>query len=290
MIRSLALLIAIAPALLAQAKTPPSMDEIAIVSHGARLNALAYHPAGPGTHPVVVFLHGFPGNERNLDLAQSVRRAGYEALYVDYRGNWGSGGTFSFAHGLEDVSAILAWVRNPANAAKYHFDTSRIAIVGHSFGGWLMLMSARREPPTTCMAAMAAWNIGWDGARLATHADERRDALDYFRSVTDSTGGPIRTSAAALIKEMSDSAASYNYLSQAAALASQPLLLVAASHDTPNEDPAMHAQLAAAIRKVGGKRVEVVNYEDDHPFSAHRSELSDTLVHWLRTTCFPPGR
>ena len=33
--------------------------------------------AGAGTHPVVVFLHGYPGNERNLDLAQAVRRAGF---------------------------------------------------------------------------------------------------------------------------------------------------------------------------------------------------------------------
>jgi len=78
----------------------PSMDELAIPSHGSRMNALVYLAAGSGPHPVVVFLHGYPGNEKNLDLAQAVRRAGFDAVYFDYRGTWGSGGTFSFGHGL----------------------------------------------------------------------------------------------------------------------------------------------------------------------------------------------
>src|SRR6478735_9135007 len=116
---------------------PASMEEIAISSDGARINGLIYLAAGAGVHPVVVFLHGYPGNERNLDLAQAVRRAGYHALYLDYRGMWGSGGTFSFANGLEDAATILAWVRTPEVAAKYHIDSRRIAVVGHSFGGWL---------------------------------------------------------------------------------------------------------------------------------------------------------
>src|SRR4029078_8367285 len=125
-----------APAL----QPPAAMAEVAIASGGARMNGVLYLAAGPGPRPVVVFLHGYPGNEKNLDLAQAVRRAGYQALYFDYRGMWGSGGTFSFAHGLEDVAAVLAWVREPANAAKYHFDVRHIAIVGHSYGGWLALL------------------------------------------------------------------------------------------------------------------------------------------------------
>jgi hypothetical protein len=36
-------------------------------------------------------LHGFPGNERNFDVAQALRRAGYAALVFHYRGSWGVG-------------------------------------------------------------------------------------------------------------------------------------------------------------------------------------------------------
>jgi pimeloyl-ACP methyl ester carboxylesterase len=257
----------------------PSMEELAIPSHGARMNALVYLAAGPGPHPVVVFLHGYPGNEKNLDLAQAVRRAGFDALYFDYRGTWGSGGTFSFAHGLEDAQTVLAWVR--ANAAKYHFDPRHIAIVGHSFGGWVALLTAPHEPPNVCVGAMAAWNIGWGGQRFPQHAGERKSNLDYF-TYTTAAGGPVHTVAADLLNEMA-SHAEWDYLKLARPLAEHPLLLVAATHDSPDEDVAMHEQLERAVRAAGGRRVTLVKYDDDHPFSAHRLELADVLVRWLKT-------
>ena len=54
---------------------PASMQTFQIPSHGALLNAFVYVATGPGPHPALVLLHGFPGNERNLDLAQDIRRA-----------------------------------------------------------------------------------------------------------------------------------------------------------------------------------------------------------------------
>ncbi|MGC2256731.1 MAG: hypothetical protein WA594_00405, partial [Candidatus Sulfotelmatobacter sp.] len=84
---------------------PASMKSFQIPSHGALLNAFVYVAAGAGPHPAVVLLHGFPGNERNLDLAQDIRRAGWDVLYFDYRGSWGSSGDFSFSHGIQDTAA-----------------------------------------------------------------------------------------------------------------------------------------------------------------------------------------
>ena len=71
------------------ALSPASMETFQIPSHGALLNAFVYVAASAGPHPAVVLLHGFPGNERNLDLAQDMRRAGWDVLYFDYRGSWG---------------------------------------------------------------------------------------------------------------------------------------------------------------------------------------------------------
>ena len=74
---------------------PPSYTGVAIPSGGELMYGTAYIAQGQGPHPVAVFLHGLPGNERNLDLAQAARRAGWTALSFTYRGAWGSGGTFS---------------------------------------------------------------------------------------------------------------------------------------------------------------------------------------------------
>ncbi len=56
---------------------PAAMQAFQLPSHGAQLNALAYIAPGPGPHPVIILLHGFPGNEKNLDVAQTMRRSGW---------------------------------------------------------------------------------------------------------------------------------------------------------------------------------------------------------------------
>src|SRR5436190_23204246 len=112
----------------ASASNPAAMAPIVIVSHAAGLNAVMYSAAGVGRHPTLLLLHGFPGNEQNLDLAQAARRAGWNVLTFHYRGSWGSGGAFSFGHCAEDAATVLAWLRSPEAVARFRIDPSRIAI------------------------------------------------------------------------------------------------------------------------------------------------------------------
>jgi acetyl esterase/lipase len=280
----LVLFTAAAAAALAQSP-PASMAEVSFQSGGARINGLIYLGPGDAPRPVVVFLHGYPGNEKNLDLAQAVRRAGYQAVFTDYRGIFGSGGTFSFANGLADVKAILAWVRAPANAAKYHFDVHRIALVGHSFGGWLALMTAREESPSVCVAGIAAWNVGGAARRFAAHPEEKTGSLTDFRDSTDPAGGPVHANADDLLNEMIAHASEWDYVSQARRIGDRATLLVAASRDSPDEDVAMHRRLAEALRAAGNRHVSLVTYDDDHPFSSHRLALADALTKWLASDC-----
>src|SRR5215217_1400135 len=48
---------------------PPGMEVLHIPSGGVAINGVAYTAAGAGPHPVLVLMHGLPGNEKNLDLA-----------------------------------------------------------------------------------------------------------------------------------------------------------------------------------------------------------------------------
>ena len=63
-----------------------SLDTFLLPSHGAMVT-LVYVAAGPGPHPAVILLHGFPGNERNLDLAQDIRRASWDVMYFNIAGS-----------------------------------------------------------------------------------------------------------------------------------------------------------------------------------------------------------
>lgn len=264
---------------------PASMEEVRILSHGATMNGLLYLPGGAGPHPIVLFLHGYPGNERNLDIAQAVRRAGYAALYFDYRGAFGSGGTFTFAHTLEDVASVLAWIRNGKNAAKYRLDPARIAVFGHSFGGWLALTSVAHEAASVCVATPAAWNPGWVVQRFGAHPEELAEVLAYYQATTDANSGPIKANAYALVREMHDHAQQWDYDSQAGALKDHALLLIAGTADTPDEGVERETQLANEIRAKGGKQVQMLTFEDDESFSSHRLAMADAIVQWLHSDC-----
>jgi pimeloyl-ACP methyl ester carboxylesterase len=265
---------------------PASMVELALSSQGERMNGILYRPAADGPRPLVVVLHGMPGNERNTDIAHAARAAGYNSLFFHPRGMWGSAGTMSFANGMQDVEAALAWARDPANAARYGIDPQRVALVGHSYGGWLALQVGARQAPAVCVAGIAAWNAGLTGKRIAAgNAQEQAARIASYDGYTVGKGAMVNTSTAALMAELDAQKDAFDYLGSAPALATHPVLLVAASRDGAVSGPAAMLPLSEAMRAAGGKPTWL-QFDDDHGFNTHRSELVQALVQWLQGSCF----
>ncbi len=122
------------------------MQELNIPSAGSKLQGFIYKANGSQKHPTLLLLHGYPGNERNLDIAQVVRARGWNVIYFDYRGSWASQGTFSFKNCVEDVVNVVAFCKQ--NADKFNIDTTNIALFGHSMGGWVCLKALQQLPGT----------------------------------------------------------------------------------------------------------------------------------------------
>jgi pimeloyl-ACP methyl ester carboxylesterase len=92
---------------------PARMEVLHIPSGSVEINGVAYLAACAGEHPTLVIAHGWPGNEKNLDLAQAVRRSGSNAITFNYRGSWGSPDEFHFAQVPEDAGNVIAYLRTP---------------------------------------------------------------------------------------------------------------------------------------------------------------------------------
>src|SRR4051794_30747956 len=131
---------------------------VEIPSHGSIMNGLVYLPAGAGPFPLVVLLHGLPGNEQNMDLAQALRRAGWAVMTFDYRGNFGSQGQFSIDHVVEDVRSAVAYSAAPATARSWRIDPRRIVVIGHSMGGLAAALSAGSQPKREATILLAPWD------------------------------------------------------------------------------------------------------------------------------------
>jgi pimeloyl-ACP methyl ester carboxylesterase len=260
---------------------PMALEELHFASGGARLNGLLYLAAGPGPHPTVVLLHGYPGNERNLDLAQAVRRSGMNVLFFHYRGAWGSGGDFSFANAQADVATALAFLRDSATAARHRVDRRRLALVGHSMGGWLALRGAAADPGVRCVAGLEFADMSRRGARGDSAAMQARTDFVAYTADLTSPGGPLRaaTSAEALVETLVANADAWSLPTIAPSLRDRPVLLV------DNRQNADHAPMVAALRKAGAKRVTAEVWPTDHSFSDRRVGLARTLVAWLGANC-----
>jgi len=255
---------------------PARSAQVLVPSHGAGMNGLFYIAAGAGPHPTIVLLHGLPGNEQNLDLAQAIRRAGWNVLTLHYRGSWGSPGDFSIRHAMEDADAAVAFVRQPEIASRYGIDVQRIVLGGHSMGGFASAAHARTDDRLLGVVLLDAWNVGAQGDEFSKVHGAARAALvaqqfdDFGHSLHGATG-------ASIADEIELHRAEWNFLAWAPELARQPLLVIGAARALGAEN----RQLADAVARAGGK-VTALTLPSDHSFQDHRIALAADVVRWLQ--------
>lgn len=257
----------------ADAAIPARMDAVRIPSGGDAMNGIVYTPGGAGPHPALILLHGLPGNEQNLDLAQAARRAGFVVLTLHYRGSWGSPGTFSYANAIADGSAALAWLRAPGQVARFGIDPRQMVMAGHSVGGFVAWQTAAAHPEVRALLLIDAWNMG---AVLPTlKAPGGRDEWNkrYAANVLPLAG----TSPDALADEILATGAGLDMLLNASRLADRPLLVVGAAR----ANGAANTKIANAVIAAGGKNVTAVTMPTDHGFNDHRIALISTSLAWL---------
>lgn len=261
------------------------MQSFQIPSHGGLLNAFVYVAAGAGPHPVVVLLHGFPGNERNLDIAQDMRRAGWDVLYFDYRGSWGSPGDFSFTHGIEDTAAAVDYLRTPAMARILRLDPARVVLIGHSMGGFMAVQAAAADPRILGIGLISASDIGGRTPQPPI-ADQEDSAIKMLSARYEQWGMEPMSGCTpeGLARETLANAAQWSFMAKVNALDSRPLLIVT-SHDAYSRGD---QAFAAALRRSGNTRVSTLHLATDHAYSDQRGALSGAILRWLATIAEEP--
>jgi pimeloyl-ACP methyl ester carboxylesterase len=246
---------------------PAKMTVLHIPTHGVLINGVVYQAAGAGLHPTIVICHGLPGNEKNLDLAQAARRAGWNAVTFNYRGSWGSPGKFRFAQNLEDAAAVLEYLRAPANAATLGVDTRRMVLAGHSMGGWVTALAASKDAGLVGAILISAADMGELGGTREQLIADMADNMESLAGVTPET----------MADEITANAKVFRMGNAALGLAKLPLLVITSDDGLA---PAA-ATLVKAIQAQGGKSVRATYFATDHSYSDHRIALESEVLRWL---------
>lgn len=258
---------------------PASGEALQIPSHGDAMNAMVYLPGGAGPHPVVVLLHGFPGNEQNLDLAQAMRRAGWAVITFHYRGSWGSAGSFTFDGAGDDGTAAIAWLRDPAIAQHLRLDPQRVVVAGHSMGGYVAAQMCATQAQLLGCVLIAPWDLSYDVrfVKDASAAERDRIARQDFGDVDGRLAGMTGRQVVDILAAQGQR---WQLAKFATGIAKHPSLIVLAARDSDGCKaldllPALKAEHAAALR------VETI--DSDHSFNDRRIALQIAVLEWLAT-------
>lgn len=166
--------------------------------HGAeRVPATLLLPAKAQSAPAALLLHGFSSNKERM--TQSVGRAllarGVASLALDlpFHGERdGSSGEIPYRNPLALVTAWRTAVREARAAIEWlssqpEIDTTRLAVLGYSLGGFLALMAAAEEPLVRVVALAAAGDL----PDATPYAALVRRAVDPLRAVRTLGGRPL---------------------------------------------------------------------------------------------------
>ena len=248
-------------------KRSAGLEGIAVPSEAAILYGGLYVAEGDGPAPSVVLLHGLPGHEQNLDLAQRLRTLGITVCFFHYRGSWGSEGEFALHHALADAQCVVRWMLQRSDV-----DPARLALVGISFGGWVALQLAAREPRIRCLVA------------ISPLLDPRRPTRPGLMSpeMAEAFAAPLAGVSAQQLKMEWDQLPSA--LERREALQERAILMVTAEADElfPPEHYEGVSALLPALKHVQFPR-------SDHVYSAVRPGLCHTVASWLAQQLLLPA-
>jgi len=251
---------------------PAGMSAFVIPAQDGAMNAVMYTASGPGTHPTLLLLHGFPGNEQNLDLAQAARRAGWNVLTLHYRGSWGSPGAFSFGNASEDAFTALQFLQQPATIAKFRIDTSAIVVAGHSMGGFMAADAAAAEPRVAGLFLIDPWNPSQTVATLSTPQGEAAWKDEVTGDLPPLAGATYES----LTAEIKGGTAKFDLGRRLAGYGRRPLSIVGAERGIGDQ-----ARRAAADAQATNPQARLTIWPTDHSFSDKRIALADALVRFL---------
>jgi len=243
-------------------------ENVEFPSGGNTLPGRIYRDEGRARKPAVAICHGYPGDTKNMDLAEELALNGVVTLIFYYQGAWGSSGKYSLTKlktGAKDAVAYLKTLP--------YVDLERVGLVSHSMGALPLSKTMSLDPtiktgvlmsPASDTSEMAAKDRIDDTAkRLAAMAEEKL------------TGATAET----LLKDLKEVSRSTNPVELVKKIKA-PIMVVVGSKDTITPPEACRRVYEAAREP----KKWVVIEGADHGYSEHRIPLIKAVLERLKET------
>jgi hypothetical protein len=185
------------------------------------------------------------------------------------------------AHAIEDAHAVSEFLRSPEAVRSFRVDAQRLAVIGHSMGGYIALEAMAADPRLRCGASLAGANPGKFGELARQNAELASRLVHYI----DNAGAIVGASGQAAVARWMAHSQDYDLRRLVPELTGKSLLLVGAEGDTIVPLDQHHEPLVRALRQSGHGDLTVETLETDHVFSSRRIALAQLIIHWLNGRC-----
>ena len=237
------------------------------IPHGAiKLKGRLYKAKGEGRNPSAIICHGYPGDTKNMDLAEELAFHGYNVLVFYYAGAWGSEGTYRFSNLTPSTKSALEWLLE-----KPYVDTSRVALISHSMGALPLtkLMSVDGRIKTGVLMAPASDTAPWLGEEVIG------TLFTVFRTMSE---GKLATGDDSEYKQdMIEAAKKLNPMDRVADIMAPIMVIVGSSDDITKPETCK-----ALYEKATEPKKWVLLDGADHSFTEHRLPLHKEILGWLK--------
>ena len=242
------------------------VKDVTFQSDKHKLKGRIYRPEKDGKYPAVAICHGYPGDTKNMDLAEELAINDIAVLIFYYQGAWGSEGTYKFSNLAPSTVDAVKYLK-----AQPYVDTERVGLISHSMGA-LPITKVMAEDKTikTGVLMSPASNISrW----LIPEAMDT--ILPIFLGMAE--GKLAYGSAEEYKANMLEAGKTLNPMDRIADIEA-PILVVVGSADTvtvPEDCKALYEKATPP------KKWAIIDGAD-HSYTEHRLILQDKVLEWLK--------
>lgn len=244
------------------------VENVSFQSEGVTLLGRLYRPAPEGRYPAVVLCHGYPGDTKNMDLAEELALNGKVALIFYYQGAWGSRGTYRFSKLETSTRNAVIYLRGQPCV-----DSDRVGLISHSMGALPLVKRLSLDPTIKTAVLMSpVSDIG-----LWTSGDAIETVIPHFiESAKGKLEGLTTEQLRVDLRDVTETGNPIDLLGVVKA----PVMLVVGSDDdvTPPDLCKLLYEKAREPKKW------VLIERADHSFSEHRVSMIRVVLDWLKVT------
>ena len=244
------------------------VENVSFQSDGIPLLGRLYRPAPEGKYPAVAICHGYPGDTKNMDLAEELALNGVVTLVFYYQGAWGSKGAYRFAKLEPSTRDAVTYLKSQTCV-----NPDRVGLVSHSMGA--LPLSKRMSSDAslkTCVLMSPVSDIS-----LWTSGDALETVIPHF--INSAKGKLDGMNADQLRADLKEITVSGNPVNLIASVKAPTMIVVGTEDDVTPPD-----LCKVLYNRVHEPKKWVLVEGADHGFSEHRIPLIRAVLDWLKVT------